>query len=198
MTHSGQSVARAGSHLKVDAPETLAFAGVKTIAVLSHLLADETWHYIWLGNTSTFVNVDRLIGLLPLLPNSGVYAGTSTRYGRHTFASGTGLVLSRDVAEATVHSRRRWRHDLLVDVALGKMCQSLGVMLTHLERLDLSSVSQLDEMPDEELVQHLSIRCKSHQRPSGEVELMTRLHRRLVSIRHLGRGLSSGVDGDSQ
>jgi len=167
---------RGPNGLEVAVPEVLARAGEKTLAVLSWSLSNSHFDFLWLSNTSSYVQVEKVLEWCRGREPKGIYAGSTTKYRSFSFVSGTGILLSRDVAEAILSERRHWRHDLLVDVALGQICGRLGLTAQEIPRLDVTCVEDLNSLSTDELREFAHFRCKSISRPMGEIQLMRALH----------------------
>jgi hypothetical protein len=159
-----------------DVPETLAHAGLKTLATLQFVLGRSDWEATWISNTSSYVRLDELQNWMEGRSGQGVYAGARTVYRGNEFVSGTGVFMSRDVVEAVVANREEWEHDFLIDVALGRLCGRLGIGITHIPRLDIPHASFLDTVEPGEVLSYLHFRCKSNPRPEEEIRIMQRLH----------------------
>ncbi len=119
-------------------PETYAMVTTKLFATLTHVLATETFDYLFRTNTSTYVDRQRLIEFAEDLPRSRYWGGFTGISEGITFTSGAGTLMSRDcVADAVT---AEWDWDLVDDVALGRVLTSLGIEAQPLTRPVLESV----------------------------------------------------------
>lgn len=165
----------------------------KVLGSLSQALTEEFDH-VYFTTASSYVRVDRLLEVVNKLPKYGVYAGTRLEdaISGETFASGANRILSRDVAQAVVDNRRRYRNDVMEDVGLGRVVSELGYSLTALPTVNVSDDAALQALPDAELRSNFHYRMTSWLGAKrNDASLMVSLHRRLERLEGVRSG---GID----
>ena len=166
-------------------PEGWAFIGEKTLQAFKYLLEYYDFDFIFRTNTSSYVDSTRLIQRLSDMPKSGVYAGfVGTSLGKLRFASGAGILLSRDVVERICDHASEWKHGLIDDVALADLVSrfdSPKAELIPLERLTLPSLAVAKEADADQITNSYHVRCKADS-PEETIEIMRYVHR--VKYRH--------------
>ncbi len=91
------------------------------------------------------------------------------------YASGTGILLSRDVVEKIVNSRRLLTTSV-DDVAIGDACKSLGFALHPMGRHRFTNSEEVAQFKASELKKWFLTRCKVEGDRRVDVEIMKRLH----------------------
>lgn len=98
----------------------------------------DDWDYIFKTNSSSYINKELLYEKILTLPAWGVYCGIDGG----GFASGSGAIISRDVA---VHLKHDLTSDIhgAEDVCIGQILEKNGVKVTKgAERYDFNRVDQ--------------------------------------------------------
>jgi hypothetical protein len=166
-------------------PEGWAFIGEKTLQAFKYLLENHDFDFIFRTNTSSYVDAARLLQRLHDMPKSGVYAGfVGTALGKLKFASGAGILLSRDVVKRICDHASEWKHGLIDDVALADLISrfdSPKVELIPLERLTLPSLAVAKEADADQITNSYHVRCKADS-PEETIEIMRYVQR--VKDRH--------------
>jgi len=127
-------------------PSNPELIGLSTIEAFRYVLENYAFQYIFRTNSSSYVNLQKLLRLTESLPKTGVYAGFEGRILRKTvFASGAGYLLSRDIVEAICLRPGIWRHGLIDDIALADfMSTSLKAQIGQIP-LPRRTVDSLDD-----------------------------------------------------
>ena len=166
-------------------PEGWAFIGEKTLQAFKYLLENHDFDFIFRTNTSSYVDAARLLQRLHDMPKSGVYAGfVGTALGKLKFASGAGILLSRDVVKRICDHASEWKHGLIDDVALADLISRFDgpkVELIPLERLTLPSLAVAKEADADQITNSYHVRCKADS-PEETIEIMRYVQR--VKDRH--------------
>lgn len=156
----------------------------KVVGSLAQALQEDFTH-VYFTTASSYVRVSRLVEVVNSLPATRVYAGTRhvDSISGQTFASGANRILSRDVVELVVDQRRRYRNDVMEDVGLGRLISEVGVDLTELPSVNVSSLHELQRLDDAALLSNFHFRMTSGTRRSRQdAHLMKALHSRLQTI----------------
>ena len=156
----------------------------KVIGSFTQALAEDFTH-AYFTTASSYVRINELIQVVGALPSTGLYAGTpytDALSGTH-FASGANRVFSRDVIEAVVTERKRYRNDVMEDVGLGRLISEMGYALTPLPSLNVSSMQAVESLSDEDILANFHFRATSGTRSQRQdVSVMNILHARVIEL----------------
>lgn len=146
-------------------PEGWAFVGIKTIEALKFTLQNYDFDFLFRTNTSSYLDTERLLEYLENLPQTGVYSGVvGTVMGDLEFASGAGILMSRDVVKRVCEQAESWNHSLIDDAALGELIKGFrdpAISLTPLNRLTFPTLKYAIHADPIEVRKSFHIRCKS-------------------------------------
>ena len=162
----------------VDTPEDWSLIGLKTLQAFKFVLQNYDFDYLFRTNTSSYLDTSALLETIRTLPKRNLYSGVIGRvFGDLSFASGAGVLMSRDVLERVCQLEKSWNHGLVDDIALGVIVESLrnpSVNLTALSRLDIPSLEVAQQTSKELIMKNYHFRCKSKS-PNETVEIMKHL-----------------------
>lgn len=187
--HSNQDSLRFG------VPETYVTIGVKTIAALRESLQSLECDYVFRCNSSSYVNLAALRQVIARCPPSGVYAGRRYRNSVTDFVSGAGILMSRDVCESLVRDSD-FAFELADDVAIGLSCSRAGITITELERVNLKSAADVDALSHAQLATLHHFRCKVAGSRESDIDVMLRLHDRILMLPDGFRASPAGDEGE--
>jgi hypothetical protein len=170
-----------GDRLETGVPETYLNTNAKNVAGLRHLLATEQFDYVFRTNTSSYVNLRRLEDFVQTVPTEGFYAGFIGERDGVPFASGTCTLLSRDLVQHVVNDRE-WEYGVIDDVAIGQCMARAGVPVQPLERVNVTSLAELDALSAGDLRSAFVVRCKNPDAREHDVTAMHRVHELFGSL----------------
>jgi hypothetical protein len=151
--------------LVTECPEDWSLIGLKTILAFKYLLKNVEFDYLFRTNTSSYLDVPALLDYIATKPRENLYAGVvGTVFEKNRFASGAGILLSRDLVQRICDSSELWKHGLVDDVAIAELIgnlQGLPVELTELPRLDFTSLGDAKSTDPEVIKSHFHFRCKT-------------------------------------
>lgn len=180
---------RQGDHVHVGTPDVMSATAPKLHEALEWALEDSPFDVVWRTNSSTFVDLPTLLSIIDRLEGETTYAGfvghaTADDGTDVRFASGTGILMSRDVVESLVASRMLHTTQM-DDVAVGVACARLGIALRPLRRLDVGSSVAADALDRRDLEDIAFVRCHTRSADRGTVEsaIMAALERAYRSAR---------------
>lgn len=154
--------------------------GLKTILAFKHILENYDFDYLFRTNTSSYLDVAKILSFLDTQPKTNVYGGVvSSAFGDLRFASGAGVLLSRDVIERVCRSEHLWKHGLIDDLALGELVSTFTdpkVPILPLERLDLYSLASAKATNNETINANYHFRCKS-KNAEETIAVMDHIHK---------------------
>lgn len=156
----------------------------KIMGSLTQALTEDFTH-VYFTTASSYVRVEKLLSVIHELPATGVYAGTpfSDAISGTRFASGASRILSRDVVEAIVLNKRRYRNDVMEDAGLGRLVHELGFELMPLSSVNVPSVESLERLSDDQILATFHFRTTSSDpRRRHDVAVMLSLHERIIEL----------------
>ena len=164
----------------------------KVIGSLTQALNEDFTH-VYFTTASSYVRVHELASVIEGLPISGVYAGTpfTDAISGTRFASGASRILSRDVVEAVLENKKRYRNDVMEDAGLGRVIDELGIAMMPLTSINVSSVEAVGSLSDDEIRTNFHFRATSGSlRERRDAEVMRALHSRVVEL-EVSQGIRS-------
>lgn len=156
----------------------------KIVGSFSQALQEDFSH-VYFTTASSYVRPYGLLRAISEMPESNVYAGTPhvDAISGVSFASGANRVFSRDVIEAVVRDRQRYRNDVMEDVGLGRLISEMGIEMVPLPSLNVSSAEVLASLSDEEILGNFHYRMTSGSKNDRhDAELMRQLHTRVLTL----------------
>jgi hypothetical protein len=109
-------------------PESLYTMGHKDIAAYTWALNNKDFDYVARVNSSCYVDKKRLFDWVQSLPKKGVFDGVKAPHehaGEYLWG-GAQYLMSRDVMQAMIDNRDKWRHEFMEDVAMSVLARDLG------------------------------------------------------------------------
>ena len=178
---SGRPARRVGSRIHTGVPESYVNTNAKLRAALRHALATDDFDYLLRTNTSSYVHLPGLQRFVADLSAQAApfYGGFLGAKSGISYASGAGILISRDVAEA-VATDPAWEYDLVDDVAVGSSVERLGIRPTAIPRIDIPSPR--DEISSDRLRDCYLVRCRGQSCRSHDVLIMRRVHAGYASL----------------
>jgi hypothetical protein len=168
-------VLQSDSRIVTGVPETYIMTNAKTVAGFRHILASHEFDYVLRTNSSTYVNLSMLSDYVQNLPSTNFYGGTLWTSGAVNYATGTSMLLSRDLVERVVDDPK-WDFDLVDDLAVGMAMSRAGVPLNAFPRIDVCTSEDLVSLSIETLRSSFIVRCKGLDDREHDVIAMRRVH----------------------
>lgn len=145
--------------------------GYKTLNLFDYLLKNHDFDYIFRTNSSSYVDIEKLLTFIGDKPKEKFYSGVIGNYNNILFASGSGYFISRDLVELVVEQKDRWDHTLIDDVSLGKLMTENNIKIYRGERCDISNHLHI-------INNHYHYRVKTENNRNNDIKLMTYLYDR--------------------
>lgn len=151
----------------------------KTLLAFNFIYKSFDFDFLFRTNISSYIHKEQFLKTLNQLPTSAHYSGVfGKHYGYprkkgHTFCSGSGYFLSKDVFEICVEKRRDIQKDLPDDVAIGQLISQEKIQRLPQPRFDLSENIAYPQNIDKN---HFHFRCKFPPNRSVDIKRMHFLH----------------------
>jgi hypothetical protein len=180
-----------GDRLFTRVPEVYKFALPKMISALRWATAPgmPRFDFVYRTNTSSYISLPRLQEVAASMPRTNCYAGFrglhKTR-GYH-FVSGSGMLLSWDIACRVGDTLTGWNWEMIDDEALGELLDKADVAVRPLPRTSVQDVDEVEMLPAEELRTAFHFRCKSSSEPRADAAIMRAIHARIRGDRDTDR-----------
>jgi hypothetical protein len=172
---AARPVDRVGDRVQTRVPEDYVMANAKTVAGLRHLLATDPFDFLLRTNSSTYVDLGMLQRWVEAAPSTRYYAGTPWTLDGMEYATGTSILLSRDLVELAANDPE-WDFSTIDDVAFGRSMQRAGVPLDPVPRVDVMTDADLAALDESRLATTFVVRCRGAQGREHDVVAMRRIH----------------------
>lgn len=116
-----------GDRLFLTSEEGISNCGKKTIQAFKFINEKYNYQFIFRSNISSYVDLTLLLNSIDDKPKTKFYDGCIGNYGGVNFCSGCGYWLSKDLVDLILNNEQNWDHDLIDDVALGKLLTNLNI-----------------------------------------------------------------------
>ncbi|NRB37950.1 MAG: hypothetical protein HRU20_05705 [Pseudomonadales bacterium] len=154
-------------------PELLENIGYKTIGAFEYVEENFDYDFLFRTNTSSYVHIENLLKHLSQYEfNKHIYSG----FNGGMFASGCGYTLSKKSVQTVINNKDKWNHELIDDVALGTLLNSLNIRNTNASRIDITSLMELPKLNVDLLFKQFHIRCKCDWNRLNDIVIMKHIH----------------------
>lgn len=181
--------------------DTFENIGYKTIHTFQVLLENFDFNYILRTNSSSYIDIKNCLKFLKKKPETLFYNGIIESYWKNSFifrkhlfkfVSGSGYFLSKDVVLKIIENKEKWDHNLIDDVALGKLLNHLKVKPTKGKRININFIknSRLiyltrfrlnNKYYEDEILENYHFRCKGITREL-DCQIMKTLHSKFIRV----------------
>jgi hypothetical protein len=162
-----------GNTFWLSGKESLKHLTTKTIDSMKYFLTKDSYDFIVRTNMSSFWNFKALIKFLETLPKQNVYSGIIGNHNGIPFVSGSGFIMSNDVAKLLIDNRNIAESVCIVDdVDIGYTMDKLGVPFSLGKRTDFYSMNMyLNHIYDTDTY-HYRIKWNDSSKRLEEVDVM--------------------------
>jgi hypothetical protein len=165
--------------IEIQMPDLMLMGPYKTVSALKAAL-NHDFQYLVTINASTYINVPLLVKAIKKIPNANTLGGRFIDKNLD-LVSGSFRILSRDLVEHLVHSKKIWQMHLPEDVALSRALSGMELRKHPLPIFDLPDVISVHKLSDSQLNTVVAYRCKSGNNSNrNDAEIMLALHTRLL------------------
>ena len=130
----------------------------KQLAIYKFVSNNYDFRYIYDTNASSYVDVTNLLSQISKFSDSPLYAGNVPLKG---FISGANRFFDDVSIQLILKNKVRWNPALLEDVALGKLMKSLGVKMTELDSVVVSTIEETNAIEESIFETNFHFRTKS-------------------------------------
>jgi hypothetical protein len=150
------------------------------LVLFKYFLHSSKADFLYMSNSSSYIRLSELVGLIHTFPVSKLYGGTKVTFGGIQFMSGANRILSRDLVEKLVSDFSLWDFSYIEDVSMGKLISGEDINFASIPSLQFQTKEQIDCTDIGELKKNVHFRLKSGSLDSrNDTELMHYLHKRL-------------------
>jgi hypothetical protein len=160
-----------------------------SLTAMKYLMDSFNPDFVVRTNVSAYWNLERLRDFLSCVQPKEYYAGSPQKlfrgikgkFSNVQYASGAGIILSRDLVHHLINSLDRISLKYIDDIALGMEMNRISVPLTPINRVDIHSPSDIPVIDPSYLKNNFYFRCKSYVSESNpydrlDAEVMRLLH----------------------
>jgi hypothetical protein len=167
-------------HVKV--PSMLLTLPIVEIVLFKYFLNKTKADFLYMSNTSSYINLIELEKIVQSFPISKVYGGTRDTSGEIQFMSGANRILSRDLVEKLVSNFSLWDFSHVEDVSMGKLLLGEDKNFVSIPRQIFQTKEQIDSADIVEIKKSVQFRLRSGKLKSrNDIELMHHLHEKLIN-----------------
>ncbi len=131
----------------------------KTIKTIQYILREQwNFQYIFRTNLSSVVNLNKLYSHIK--QNSYNYAGVNVEYYGCLYASGAGILMSKDICNLLINNSIQLNYNIIDDVAIGYLLQDLNITLNVLTKIDIYE-DELELITSDMIDNNYHFRCKA-------------------------------------
>ena len=170
------------TNLHVKVPSMLLTLPIVELVLFKYFLSRTKADYLYISNSSSYINLTKLDELIQTFPISKVYGGTPDNFDNIHFQSGANRILSRDLVEKLVSNFSSWDFSYVEDVSMGKLLMDEEKNSVLIPRKIFSTKVQIDSADIVEMRNNVQFRLKSGNLNSrNDIELMHFLHEKLLN-----------------
>ncbi len=169
------------TNLLIGVPSTNLTLPNVEIALFKYFLNNTTANFLYMSNTSSYINLKNLIKTIKNFSGNNIYGGTIEKFSGLKFASGSNRILSRDLVRFLVKNFNKWEFSYLDDVSMSKLIKNVKINEVNISSLTFSSIAEIEQASNENLQKTVHFRLKSGPLNNRkDAELMHCLHARLT------------------
>jgi hypothetical protein len=131
----------------------------KTIQSIQFILNQENdFDYIFRTNLSSVVDLNKLY--IYLENNSHKYAGVNVTYFNCIYASGAGILMSKEICNVLIENRELLDYNIIDDISIGRLFEKLHIPLETLKKIDIYE-DMLEQITNYNIQDYYHFRCKA-------------------------------------
>jgi hypothetical protein len=147
---------------------------IKTLESINYVLKNEDFDFIFRTNMSSVVNLNSLYDFV--INNKNDYSGVIGRHNNINFASGAGILLSKQLCSNLISYKNLLNYNLLDDVSIGLLFQNNNVSIFPLTRFEAYNYENNVNQITKEMIQNFyHFRCKSDTDNNKTLLLMKKI-----------------------
>lgn len=132
----------------------------KEIGVMSHVLQNYEFDFLFTTTTSSYIKPEILLKVMEEKPKQKYYGGMIP-YEDAQFASGSNRIFSRDVVELLVENRKQLDSAVIEDVSIADLLRKMSIYPDPLFGMNLDSREKIESLSPDSLAREYHYRLKS-------------------------------------
>ena len=153
------------------------------LALFKYFIEETDAEFLYMTNTSSYVNLENLNSLIKDFPKSKVYGGSMQNFAKIPYASGANRIVSRDLVKVLIENFNTWDYQFVEDVSMGKILINESYIKKEIPSITVRNPSEIKILNENQLRNTAHFRMKSGSLKSrNDAELMKLLHERLLTI----------------
>lgn len=171
------------TNIRVDFPATHLTLPNVELALFKYFIDETDADFLYMSNTSSYVNLNCLSYLISDFPKSKIYGGTIQEFALIPYASGANRIVSRDLVKVLIEKFNTWDYQIVEDVSMGKILINESYIKKEIPSITIRNPSEIKILNENQLKTTAHFRMKSGSLKSrNDAELMKLLHERLITI----------------
>ena len=166
------------TNLLVDVPSTNLTLPNVEIGLFKYFLESTTADFLYISNTSSYLNLKKFLETIESFPDHKVYGGTIVELPELKFASGANRIISRDLVQYLVDNFKKWEFQYLCDLSMGKFLSGQVENEVLIPSLSFTTIAEIENADENILKQTPHFRLKSGPLTNRiDDQLMIRIHK---------------------
>ena len=171
-----------GHLLRIDAfaSSTYVTAVIREFSLFRYFLEKTDCNYLYMTNSSSYVNIGNLLEFVETLPETGVHGGSLVNFSDFTFYSGANRIFSRDVVQILVDSFAKVDYRYFNDVAIGAILSHFAFKDLRIPSLTFANRNEINGTDLQQIKKTIHFRVKSGSLESrNDADLMHLIHSKI-------------------
>lgn len=152
------------------------------LALFKYFIEETEAEFLYMTNTSSYINLETLNSLIKDFPRSKVYGGTMQDFAMIPYASGANRILTRDLVHLLIKKFSLWDYRFVEDVSMGKLLVNENYIEKIVPTITIENIIGIENLNDQQLKNNVHYRMKSGKlRARNDDELMRLLHKKILA-----------------
>jgi hypothetical protein len=151
---------------------------VVEFALFKYFIEETTSDFLYMSNSSSYVNIENLLNFVSNLSPFEIYGGTMNTFAGIDYASGSNRIISRDLVKYVIDNFDQWDFTYVEDVSLGKILEGKYSKNPKIKSLTLESENEIENLSSGTIKATIHFRLKSGSLKSrSDARLMRHVHK---------------------
>lgn len=158
--------------------ESLDNCGKKTLDAFEYVIKNIEFDYIFRTNISSYINIEKIHNICETFNNSSIYAGYKgiDKITNIPFASGSGILLSKDYIKLLIENKHSLKYSLIDDVMIGDFFKNINVEILNIDKFDFLIPEDGIKLLNDNVLKYPYFRCKSKIYYNNTRDINSRIH----------------------